>query len=210
MAFAGHTWSVKASAGPVGPGPNVFSDSPENVWVDGAGLHLRITYRASRWRAAEVVLHRTLGYGTYRFTVASPVGRLDPNVVLGLFTWSDDPGCNHREIDIELARWGNPAAAFNAHYVVQPSSAVGNVWSFVYPDDGAGSVHEFMWAADAVRFRSATALGAPIADWKYTGRDVPKTENERVRINVWLHGGAAPMNGNEVEVVISDFSCTRR
>lgn len=43
--FAGHQWGVKD--GFHGPGPNEFSDSAENVWVDGAGsLHLKITNRA--------------------------------------------------------------------------------------------------------------------------------------------------------------------
>ncbi len=41
---------MKASPGLVGPGPNVFSDSPENVWVDAAGqLHMRITARDGQW-----------------------------------------------------------------------------------------------------------------------------------------------------------------
>ena len=205
MAFAGYTCSVKASAAPVGPGPNFFSDSLENVWVDGAGLHLRITLRNGRWRAAEVVLDRSLGYGTYRFTVASPVGRLNPNVVLGLFTWSDDDADNHREIDIEMARWGNPASATNAQYVVQSSGTPGNVSDFAQPD-APGSTHEFTWAAKAVTFRSATASGATFATWTYTGMDVPKPGNERIRINLWLHRGAPPMHGAAVEDVISDFS----
>ncbi|MDQ4089270.1 MAG: hypothetical protein M3163_03045 [Actinomycetota bacterium] len=49
-----------------------------------------------------------------------PGGRLDPNVVLGLFSWSDDPAYNYREIDIEVARWGDVAGDTNAQYVVQP------------------------------------------------------------------------------------------
>ena len=32
--------------------------------------------------------------------------RIDPNAVLGMFTWSyDDSAYNYREIDIELSRW---------------------------------------------------------------------------------------------------------
>lgn len=205
MTFAGYTWSVKASSGPVGPGPNYFSDSSESVRVDGAGLHMRLTYRVGRWHAAEIVLDRSLGYGTYRFTVASLVGRLDPNVVLGLFTWSDDTAYNNREIDIEVARWGNPTAPTNAQYVVQPSTVLGNTFRFVLPD-GAGSVHELTWAPKAVSFRSVTAAGAAIADWKYGGKDVPRAKNERARINLWLTGGKPPTDGAEVEVVLSDFS----
>ena len=209
VAFAGYTWSVKASSGPVGPGPNFFSDSSENVWVDGTGLHLRITLRAGRWCAAEVILDRSLGYGTYRFTVASPVGQLDPNAVLGLFTWSDDDDYYHREIDIEMARWGKPASTTNAQYVVQPSGTPGNVSDFAQPDV-AGSVQEFRWASNAVTFRSATAAGATIATWRYTGKDVPKPDDERTRINLWLNRGSPPMHGSAVEVALSDFLFVRR
>ena len=209
VSFAGYSWSVKASSDLAGPGPNFFSDSPENVWVDEAGLHLRITYRDGQWQAAEVGLDRSLGSGTYRFTVASPVGQLDPNVVLGLFTWSDAPAYNHREIDIEVAKWGDPAAATNAQYVVQPYDRNGNLRRFTQPDV-AGSVQEFSWASKSVTFRSATAAGATIASWKYTGRDVPRAGNERTRINLWLNGGAPPTDGAEVEVVLSNFSYSRR
>ena len=42
ISFAGHSWSVKGSTEPIGPGPNLFSTRGENVWVDAAGqLHLR-------------------------------------------------------------------------------------------------------------------------------------------------------------------------
>jgi len=210
VAFSGSSWAVKSSMGAVGPGPNIFSDSPENVWVDAAGqLHLRITFRDGRWRAAEVILDRSLGYGTYRFTLASPVGRLDPNVVLGLFTWSDNPAYNHREIDIELARWGNATSATNAQYTVQPYDHAGNVRTFVLPDS-APTTHEFTWAPNRCSFRSATAADNTIASWRYSGRDVPRAGDERTRINLWLGGGAPPTDGAEVEVVLSRFSFTRK
>jgi len=33
LSFSGYGWWVKASDGPVGPGPNYFSDSTNNVWL---------------------------------------------------------------------------------------------------------------------------------------------------------------------------------
>ena len=210
VTFAGASWAVKASAGLIGPGPNLFSDSPENVWVDDAGqLHMRITARDGQWRSAEVILDRSLGYGTYRWTVASPVGRLDPNVVLGLFTWSDDADYNHREIDIEVARWGDAAGASNAQYVVQPWDRAGNLRRFVQPD-AAPTTHEFTWTSKSVSFRSATPSGETISAWTYKGRDVPRAGNERTRMNLWLNGGAPPADGAEVEVVLSGFTFVRR
>ena len=121
LSFSGYDWWVKTSAGQVGPGPNYFSDSTNNVWLDGQGqLHLRITNRSNQWQCAELVSARTFGYGSYRFQLASPADNLNPNAVLGLFTWSDDPAYADREIDIECSRWGNAADPNNAQFVVQP------------------------------------------------------------------------------------------
>src|SRR5206468_686881 len=102
ISFSGYKWEVKTSAAnPVGPGPNYFSSATNNVWVDGQGrLHLRITRQTvngtNQWSCAEVVSQRSLGHGTYRFSLDSRVDNLDPKVVLGLFTWSDDPAYSHR------------------------------------------------------------------------------------------------------------------
>lgn len=208
--FQGSSWIVKASAEPVGPGPNYFSDDPENVWVDDAGrLHLRITYRDGQWRSAEVLLDRSLGYGTYRFDIASPVGSLDPNVVLGLFTWSDKRAFNNREIDIEIARWGSTTGPTNAGYAVQPAGRPGNTHRYIQPDTAPTS-HEFTWEPKRLSFRSTTNAGDTIASWTYTGRDVPRSGDERAHINLWLDGGRAPMSGTGVEVVLSSFTFTPR
>lgn len=120
IAFAGYDWVVKNYAWEVGPGPNRFSDNSRNVWVDAAGrLHLRIEKRKKTWYCAEVICTESLGHGTYRFYLDSDVAELDPNVVLGLFTWSDTPGFNNREVDIEFSRWGDRNGP-NAQFVVQP------------------------------------------------------------------------------------------
>src|SRR5215472_8341247 len=92
LEFSGYSWAVKTSSGTVGPGPNYYSDSPANVWVDDRKrLHLQITKTQGQWRCAEVVCTKSLGYGVYRFYLDSAVERLAPNVVLGLFTWNDRP-----------------------------------------------------------------------------------------------------------------------
>ncbi len=57
---------------------------------------------------AEVILTRSLGYGTYSFVVRD-VAQLEPAAALGMFTW-DDLGVeqNHREMGVEISRWGDP------------------------------------------------------------------------------------------------------
>jgi len=207
ITWGGATWSVKTSRSAVGPGPNVFAK--DNVSVDAQGrLHLRITRNAAgTWTAAEIIGPRTHGYGTYTFTLASPVHDLDPNVVLGLFTWSDRAPSAHREIDIEFARWGSTTDPTNAQYVVQPHTVANHVARFTQPSD-ATSTHRFTWRQGRIDWASLDSSGAPIASYTYVGSDVPTTADERVRLNLWLFGGDAPTDGQPVEVIITSFAFT--
>ena len=205
VSFAGYQWAVKQSAGRVGPGPNYFSGA--NVRVDAAGLHLSITKNGNKWHAAEVINRASLGYGTYTWTLASPVNALDPSVVLGLFTWNDDPAYAHRELDIEFARWSNAADPTNAQYVVQPYDSTGHLRRFVQPAGGP-STHSFRWSPGSVAFESRRADGSVIHAWSYAGPDVPLPGGENARMNFWLFRGARPTNGQPVEVVISSFNYT--
>jgi hypothetical protein len=203
ITFAGYTWAVKSSAGKVGPGPNYFSSSTPNVWADGAGLHLRITKQGGRWYSAEVVLQGNLGYGTYRWTLASRVDSLDKNVVLGLFTWDDAPADAHRELDVEFARWGNAADPTNSQYVVQPYDAAGHLVRWTQPAVTTSS-HSFTWSPTNVAFQS-TSGGSTIGSWTFGGTGIPHPGAENTRMNLWLFQGKAPSNGQPVEVVISNF-----
>lgn len=205
VTWSGAIWQVKTSRSAVGPGPNIFDKT--NVWVDAQGrLHLRIAKNAAgAWSAAEIIGPKTYGYGTYTFTLASPTDGLDPNVVLGFFTWSDKAPYAHREIDIEFARWGVAGDVTNAQYVVQPTSGANHLTRFTQPSD-ATSTHAFTWRKGQIDWQSRGAAGATIASKTYAGTDVPPTGDERVRLNLWLFGGAAPTDGQSVEVVISAFT----
>lgn len=207
ITWAGESWSVKTSRAAVGPGPNVFAKG--NVSVDAAGrLHLRIAQNAAgTWTSAEIVGPRTYGYGTYTFELASPVHALDPNVVLGMFTWSDKPQYAHREIDIEFARWGDADDPTNAQYVVQPHGAPGHLQRFAQPADST-STHRFTWAPGRIDWASFDSAGNPIASYTYAGSDVPRTGDERVRLNLWQFGGRPPTDGQPIEVVVSSFRFT--
>lgn len=211
--FAGHDWTVKASGRErVGPGPNHFSDSARNVWVDAFGrLHLRITRRGGRWQAAEIVSRESFGHGTYRFVLDTPVDSLPPSVVLGLFTWDDDPAFANREIDVEFSRWDSPLSAVNAQYAVQPYERPGHLHAFAVPPV-APSTHVVTWRSDAVRFRSlAGFLVEPvvpadvIGEWTYAGA-VPPAGAEHARINLWLFRGIPPAARASVEVIVADFA----
>ncbi len=209
ISFSGTSWSVKTSTGRVGPGPNVFSDSASNVWVDAQGrLHLKILKAKGKWTSSEVVSQASFGYGTYRFYLDSPVDALDPYVVLGLFTWNDDPAYNHREIDIEMSRWGAPANQ-NAQYVVQPYTLASNIHRFQQPAV-AQSTHSFAWTSGQVSAQSLIGLTATpdaanvIQQWTCT-TGIPVAGGENARMNLWLFQGHAPSNGQAAEVVVNRF-----
>jgi len=204
--WRGVTWDVKTSSSAAGPGPNIFDKT--NVWTDGNGyLHLRSVKNASgKWTAAEIIGPKTNGYGTYTFMIDSRVDILDPNVVLGLFTWSDKARYANRELDIEFARWGDPTDTTNAHYVVQPYDAPNHLFRFAQPAETA-TTHRFTWRRGRVDFDSY-ATGGLIDSYSYTGSDVPPSGDERVRLTFWLYGGRAPLNGSTAEVVIRSFTFT--
>jgi hypothetical protein len=205
VSWNGASWQVKTSTAAVGPGPNIFSKA--NVSVDASGfLHLKIARDASgRWTTSEVIAPTSLGYGTYTFTVATRLDQLDPNVVLGLFTWSDKAPYAHREIDFEAARWGNAADPTNAQFVVQPYDVANHLVRFTNPGV-VRTVQQFTWRAGQVSFVSRRLdTGATVFSYTYTGADVPKPGDERVHLNLWLFGGAAPTNAQPVEVVVESF-----
>jgi hypothetical protein len=207
--FAGQPWHVKHSSGvPVGPGPNVFNAG--NVQVIDGRLHLRIARGPSGWESAELVSETSFGYGTYNFVVAGNAASLDVNAVLGLFTWSDDPAYGHREIDVELSRWGDPANQ-NAQCVVQPYDKPGHIARFAVPGGQHRMHYQFRWSRDEVTC-AVTILpdhGDKTAEPVYhtTLTDgVPPRGDEKARMNLWLLGGQPPAGQTPVEIVVEHFS----
>lgn len=213
LTFSGHVWKVKSSEKRVGPGSNYFSDSKDNVWVDDAGrLHLKLTSRDGRWHCAEVISEESFGFGTYRFYLSTPLARLDSNITLGLFTWSDAPAYAHREIDIECAKWGKASDTNNAQFVVQPYQPRGRLLRYRVPENLEAVIYSFLWQSNSVLFRcveghrvAPTNSSALIQEWSFTKSPFPVPGDENARMNLWLSAGRAPLDTNDTEVVISKF-----
>lgn len=213
--FAGHTWAVKYGDS-VGPGPNYFSDSVENVRVDPDGdLHLKITYANNRWYCSEIISEESFGYGTYVYTLATGVDEFsDNNIVLGLFTWDNNaPQYHYREIDFEFGALLDPYHR-DSQYVIQPYETGGNLYRFRMNDTGGTvtTTHVMTWRAEGIYFKSyygdfslAPAPESVIREWYYTGPDNPPPGGENVRMNFWLVLGLPPTQGLESEAVIKDF-----
>ena len=203
--FAGREWNVRTGEG--GPGPNAWSDSPESVWVDRDGLHLKVRCIEGKWHCAEVTSVLPAKHGMHRFYVSSRVDLLDQNIVASPFLYEDDA----HEVDIEFSRW-RKTRGNNAQFVVQPYAHAGNIHRYEMRLNGAESTHCFDWRPDAIHFQSlqghvkeADSASAVIQDWTYTGKDNPaEREGVRIHINLWLIQGQPPTDGKEAEFVLKD------
>ncbi len=217
LAFADALWRVKGP-GYYGPGPNVFCDDPECVWVDAQGrLHLTLANRNGTWKSTEVVLADALGYGDYVVTTVGRLDLIDPAAVCGLFLWQYGPCWDdgflwwnpYNEIDIEYSRWGDPAADIG-QFVAQPYDYPGNLERF----DAAfasGEVvsHAMRWLPDRVEYRvwrgdpTAESAATLIHAWTYTGPHIPRPEQPRLHLNLWKRDGTP---AGAQEVVVQDFT----
>jgi hypothetical protein len=197
ITFSGRSWLVTAGRIDDPSAPNRFSADRRSVWVDDHGrLHLRLRRDEYGWASAEVACRKPLGYGTYSFALDTDVGTLDPNVVVGFFTWSDDDAFANREIDVEFSRWGDPAAS-DAQFAVQPYTARGHLVRFNVPRGMRRSAYRFRWSRSAVTFYGYAS--AALRD------GVPPPGDARVHINIWLAGARAPIDGREAELIVENF-----
>ena len=210
--WSGYAWNVKSSDALVGPGPNYFSDSSEDVWVDESdALHLNIVQRDGTWYSTEIFSQIPMGYGTYSYECpVSDLATLNENAVLGLFIWdySATPAVNNREIDIEFSRWGNAADTTFAQFVVQPYYAPGNLLRFAATAVAAPDpICSFDWHPDSVKFQ--VAQGATVlAHWLYQGADIPEEGVGNPHLNLWMNEADPPSDGQPIEVVIKYFHFT--
>lgn len=220
--FAGYSWRVKNTF--QGPGPNLFSDAPQNARVLGDGsMLLGIDRPDSAWRCSEVVLEEALGYGRYRFVTRGRMDQLDPNIVFGLFIWEyvacyagDVMWWNPpNEFDIEFSRWGDPNA-LPAQFVAQPFDWPGNISRFGIPDvpEAIRITSEFDWRPDGMVCRAwigdadEPTPATRLHEWTYTGPHLPRPGQARVHLNLWLKDGAGPQNGQSAAVIVEDFVFT--
>lgn len=197
--FSGYGWKKKSSTSVVGPGPNIFSDSDSNIWLDDKGyLHLKITKENNVWKAAEVISTMNMGYGTYVFTLASDVSKLNEKVVLGLFTWDDSTFFEqaNSEVDIEFSRWNNAADSLLLTYAVQPVLFDNPV---IYAERTAHppmqvsllkneSTHAFTWKGDEITWQSYSGGIYPpttptFADWRFDLNNIARTKIEGGRVS---------------------------
>jgi hypothetical protein len=203
--FSGYEWEIRGVPSDRGGTTNAYD--PANAWTDTNGwLHLRISQGLGEWTCAEVTLTRSLGYGSYLFDVRD-VSQLEPAAVLGMFTWDESvTDSNHREVDMEISRWGDPDSK-NAQYVVQPYYVPANVVRFSLPSGLL--THSFLWEPGRVSFKTVRASrdGASpqtVGEHVFTS-GVPSPGSETVHLNLYVFANTKSPLRRPAEVVIEKF-----
>lgn len=217
--FSGYDWEVRQTPEREGPGENLFRAG--SVWpLPDGSVDFRLSQgQDGAWQAAELLAYRRLGYGTYLFRIDSPLADLDPNLVLGLFTYSSRDTYHHREIDIEFSAWGSDASdALRGYFVVQPSTKADQLVEFPVERLTGPSSHMFTWTSDRVEFASWLGHGpkpsggdpSMVAAWSFSDpKAVPKRGNEGVHMNLYLTPGTtAPAGTGRRTVTLKSFTFT--
>lgn len=207
VAWSGYTWFVRRP-GWGGPGFTHWSDTSANVRVSGHDLVLSVVKdSAGRWTSCEVDNLRHLGYGTYRWVVASDLSHLDPHQVLGLFTFAPR-GAFADEIDMEASQWGNPLAPSGSVAVWQISRThVSAATTFAYSDHPP-YVQQFTWSPGLLKFLITDATGAVLLDWTVTS-GVPTPSSEVPSINYWRFHNVTPSAASSVRIASFAWSPLR-
>ena len=204
--FSGYDWKVRMVSADRG-GLNNLYDADNAVTDADGSLHLKITKKSGRWTCAQLVLTRSLGYGTYIFVVRD-TSHLEPAAVLSMHTFDQGGGDQHyREMDVEISRWGDAADKYNAQYGVQPFYVPGNVAQFTEP---AGTLtHSFRWESGRASFStvrgSSARTGAPLVSQHTFTSGVPTPGQEMVEIMLYVVASDTSPLQNDAEVVVEKF-----
>ncbi len=203
ISWSGYTWDVRPAGTAQEPGPNDWSDSSANVQVSGSDLLLAIVKDSSgHWTSSEIDNQQHLGYGTYRWVVASDLSTLDANAVLGMFTYGgSDPSNN--EIDIEPSHWGNMSWPTGSTTVWQNAAANQSVEKDFNYSSRPPYVNQFVWSPGRITYLITDAAGTVLLNWTLTS-GVPTPSAEVPVINYWRFNNVAPVGVQTMRV--SSFS----
>ena len=215
LTFSGYTWMVRQTTQSEGPMDNYFGGRDLSVFLnDDGSLTLKISPEAGIWHAGEVTSQKFMGYGTYVFKVRTPPADLDPNVVLGLFTYSRASAYSHREIDIEFSAWGQNGEPVLGQYVIQPYANPGHMIMFDISKISGAATYSFTWLDGRIDFVSWEGYGprpedgspSIISSWSFSDpKAVPKPSSQ-VHINLYLaHGDVPPSGRGSLAVTIDSF-----
>lgn len=206
LKFSGYDWDVRTIASDRGGSAHPYS--ADNAWTDSTGaLHLRISKTSDNWSCAEVVLNRSLGYGTY-VLVNRDISHLEPAAVLSMTTFDDWGGEQYyREMDVEVSRWGDASSKNNAQYLVEPYFHPGNVFQFVAPSGPL--TYSMQWEAGRARFKTvhgnSPGPGAPLISEHEFTTGIPSPGQERLQLFFYVVASNKNPLQHDNEVVLEKF-----
>jgi hypothetical protein len=191
ISWSGYKWDVRPPGTAQEPGPNDWSDSTANVRVQGSDLLLSIVKNsAGHWTSAEIDNRRHLGYGTYRWVVATDLSRLDANEVLGMFTYGGASPSNN-EIDIEPSHWGDMSNPTGSATVWQNANTGRSEERDFNYSSRPPYVNQFTWSPGRIDYLITDATHATLLAWTVT-TGVPTPSTEVPIINYWRYQNVAP------------------
>ena len=206
LRFSGYDWKVRTVSAARGGLNNLYD--ADNAWTDGRGaLHLRISNKPAGWTCAQVVLARSLGYGTYNFVVRD-TARLDPAVLLSLHTYDESAGDQYfREWDLEIGRWGQPANKENAQFGIQPFYVPGNLARFTEPPGTL--TYSMLWEPGRAVFKafrgsSIQSSARPFYEHTFTA-GIPSPGQELLEVMFYIVASKKSPLRKNTEVIIDGF-----
>jgi hypothetical protein len=207
LKFSGYNWDVRTIASDRGGSSHPYSG--DNAWTDSQGaLHLRISKTANDWSCAEVVLNRSLGYGTYVLEVRD-ISHLEPAAVLSMTTFDEWGGEQYyREMDVEVSRWGDSSSKNNAQYVIEPYYRPGNVFQFAAPSGPL--TYSMQWEAGHARFKTVRGSSpdpkAPVVSEHEFTLGIPSPGQERLHLFFYVVASDKNPIQHDNEVVLEKFA----
>jgi hypothetical protein len=204
ISWSGYAWNVRTTSSGSTPGPNNWSDSTNNAWIDNQGnLHLKITNISGKWYCTEVYTSQTFGPGIFiTGMITNPSDPVyDSYTVAGPFYYLND----NNELDIEFSRWNNPNLTVPVGtYTIQPGLSAHSYFDI----NATNTNNKIVWSSDGkVYFETKNSSGNIIGSWQYTGGH-KTASGGTFRLMIWLFEGNPPSDGLEKELVLSSFSYT--
>jgi len=175
-----------------------------------------------------------MGYGIYTFVIEGDLESLPANSVVGLFTWDDNTLVTqgNSEVDIEIARWGDPSVSDVLLYSTQPVWFGGyfpertNVVNHAPGELNGITSHRIEWTDSIITWTSweGRADGSnQIGNWTFDLNNPPRVKVEgsissdpiiipapgnttHARINFWMFNGGPTSDNQEHEIIIRNFS----
>src|ERR1700686_1639110 len=206
LRFSGYDWKVRTVSAARGGLNNLYD--ADNAWTDESGaLHLRVSNKPAGWTCAQVIIARSLGYGTYNFVIRD-TARLDPAVVLSLHTYDDLAGEQHfREWDIEIGRWGRTASRENAQFGIQPFYVPGNLARFTEPPGTL--TYSLLWEpgrAIFTVFRGTLIQSSARPFYEHTfTTGVPSPGQELLEVMFYIVASKKSLLQKKTEVILDGF-----